>query len=355
MRKHIFNAGPGVLPVDVLKQASEAVIDFDGIGQSILEMSHRSKKFDAVIDEAKFIIKEFTKLGDDFEILFLQGGASMQFCMVPYNLLDENETAAYLDTGVWANKALKEAKLFGNVNVVASSKDSSYSFIPKKYEVPGDSKYFHITSNNTIYGTEIFEFPKTGVSTVVDMSSDIFSREMDYQQFDLIYAGAQKNMGTSGCTLVIVNKNILGKVKRKIPSMLDYNVFIKENSLYNTPSVYSIYVSMLTLRWLKNFGGPAAIEKVNFRKQEKLYAEIDRNALFKGTVEKEDRSWMNVNFVMEKPELEDEFLGACKSASCEGLKGHRSVGGFRASLYNALTEASVDVLVGVMKEFERTH
>jgi phosphoserine aminotransferase len=288
-------------------------------------------------------------------VLFLQGGASMQFAMVPYNLLDEGETAAYLDTGTWANKALKEAKLFGNVKVVASSKDQNYNFIPKGYAIPADAKYFHVTSNNTIFGTQMQHFPESPVPVVADMSSDIFSRPVDVSKFGLIYAGAQKNMGIAGTTLVIVRDDLLGKVKRKIPSMLDYKLHIENESMYNTPPVFAIYVAMETLKWVKQMGGVGPMQKRDEEKAGRLYAEIDANPLFKGTAAVEDRSRMNVTFVMNKPELEDAFNKAAEAANLSGLKGHRSVGGFRASIYNALELESIDALVAVMRDFARKH
>jgi phosphoserine aminotransferase len=352
--KYNFGAGPGILPQEVLKQAAEAVIDFNGMGLSLLEISHRTPEFEAVVEEASRLVKELLRLPAGYSVLFLQGGASMQFAMVPCNLLDENRTAAYLDTGVWASKAIKEARFFGNVNVVASSKEDNYTYIPKQYTVPADCAYFHITSNNTIYGTEIHRFPGVPVPLVCDMSSDIFSRPVDGSQFDLIYAGAQKNMGAAGTTLVVVKDEMLGKVSRKIPSMLDYRVHIEGESMYNTPPVFAIYVSLLTLRWIKA-KGLDQMDRDNEAKAALLYQEIDENPLFKGTCAKEDRSRMNVTFVMEKQELEKDFLNYCREANIVGLKGHRSVGGFRASLYNALPLSSVKVLVDVMKEFALQH
>lgn len=350
--KHNFGAGPGILPQEVLKQSAEAVLNWDGIGLSLLEISHRTKKFEGVIAEASALVKELLGVGDDYSVLFLQGGASTQFAMVPYNLLGTNDTAAYVETGVWANKAIKEAKLFGNVNVIATSKESNFNHIPKGYTIPTDAKYLHITSNNTIYGTQLHQFPKSPIPLVCDMSSDIFSKPVKGTDFDLIYAGAQKNMGPAGTTLVVIKNELLGKVDRKIPSMMDYKVHIEGESMYNTPPVFAIYVSLLTLRWIKSIG-LVEMEKRNTAKADLLYAEIDRNSLFKGTCAVEDRSKMNVCFVMEKPELEKEFLTMAEEAGCIGLKGHRSVGGFRASLYNALPIESVQVLVDVMKKFEK--
>ncbi|MBC7745348.1 MAG: 3-phosphoserine/phosphohydroxythreonine transaminase [Flavobacterium sp.] len=350
----IYNFGPGpcILPNEVFKQASQAVIEFNPTGLSILEISHRSVEFEAVINETVILVKELLNVPEGYSVLFLQGGASMQFAMAPMNLLAEDKTAAYFDTGVWSSKAIQEAKIFGHVNIVASSKDKNYTFIPKDFTIPEDSVYFHCTSNNTIYGTEIMEFPKTSVPVVCDMSSDIFSRKINVADFALIYAGAQKNMGPAGVTLVIVKDEILGKIDRKIPSMLDYKVQIDGGSMYNTPPVFAIYVSMLNLIWLKSKGGVEEIERENKAKAEALYREIDRNPLFKGTCEIEDRSRMNVCFVMENPEMEKPFLKYTEDLGIIGLKGHRSVGGFRASMYNALPITSVHVLIDAMQDFE---
>lgn len=353
--KHNFGAGPCILPKEVFQQASEAVIDFNNTGLSILEISHRSKEFEAVIDEATQLVRELLAVPQGYSILFLQGGASLQFAMAPLNLLPEGGKAAYLDTGVWATKALKEAKKFGTVDVVASSIDKNYSYIPKGYAIPTDAAYFHYTANNTIYGTEVFDKPETTLPVVVDMSSDIFSREINVADYDLIYAGAQKNMGPAGVTLVIVKDDILGKSGRILPSMLDYQLHINGGSMYNTPPVYSIFVSMLNLRWLKAKGGVAVLEQENIIKARALYDEIDRNPLFKGTAAVEDRSRMNVTFVMDTPELEAEFLALAKERNLIGIKGHRSVGGFRASIYNALPLSSVNALIDALKEFEDTH
>lgn len=353
--KHNFGAGPCILPKEVFQQASEAVIDFNNTGLSILEISHRSKEFEAVIDETSQLVRELLAVPQGYSILFLQGGASLQFAMAPLNLLPEGGKSAYLDTGVWATKALKEAKKFGTVDVVASSIDKNYSYIPKGYAIPTDAAYFHYTSNNTIYGTEVFDRPATDLPVVVDMSSDILSREINVSDYDLIYAGAQKNMGPAGVTLVIVKDDILGKSGRVLPSMLDYQLHINGASMYNTPPVYSIFVSMLNLRWLKAKGGVAVVEQENIIKARALYDEIDRNPLFKGTAAVEDRSRMNVTFVMDTPELEAEFLALAKERNLIGIKGHRSVGGFRASIYNALPLSSVNALIDAMKEFEDLH
>jgi len=354
MRKHIFNPGPGVLPVDVLKEASEAVIDLSGSGQSILEISHRGKTFESVVAEAKTLMKELLGLGDEYDVLFLQGGASMQFCMVPMNFLKENETAAYVDTGTWSSKAIKEAKLFGKVEVLASSKAQHFNHIPKGYEIPKSAKYFHITTNNTIYGTQYHAYPDSPVLYFADMSSDILSREINAKQFDLIYAGAQKNVGTAGVTLVILKKDLLKQIDKTLPSMLDYRVFAENDSLYNTPSVFSIYVCLLTLRWIKKTG-LKTIEKNNDAKAALIYEMIDKHPFYKGHAVKEDRSKMNVTFTLSNPGLDDTFNEACAKAGIVGIKGHRSVGGFRASIYNALPLASVNALCEVMDAFAKKH
>lgn len=352
--RHNFGAGPCILPQEVFKQASQAILDFKD-GLSILEISHRTSEFEKVVEEAGKLVKELLNVPEGYSVLFLQGGASLQFAMVPMNLLADGGTASYLETGVWAKKAIKEVSFFGKANVVASSKEANYTFIPKDYTIPEDSAYFHCTSNNTIYGTEMFSFPETKVPVVCDMSSDIMSRVIDISKFDLIYAGAQKNIGPAGLTVVIVKDEILGGIDRKIPSMLDYKVQIEGGSMYNTPPVFSIYVAMLNLRWLKSKGGVAEIEKENTEKARALYAEIDRNPLFKGTCAVEDRSRMNVCFVMNNPELEKPFLKYAEENGMEGIKGHRSVGGFRASIYNALPITSVHALVELMQNFEEKY
>jgi phosphoserine aminotransferase len=352
--RHNFGAGPCILPQEVFKQASSAVLDFKD-GLSILEISHRSPEFEEVIAETVKLVKELLNVPQGYSVLLLQGGASLQFAMVPMNLLPQGQTAAYLETGVWANKAIKEVKNFGSANVVASAKEANFTFIPKDYEIPADSAYFHFTSNNTIYGTEMFTLPVTKVPVVCDMSSDIMSREIEVSNYDLIYAGAQKNIGPAGLTLVIVKDEILGKTGRSIPSMLDYKVHIDGGSMYNTPPVFSIYVAMLNLRWLKSKGGVAEIEKENKAKAHALYTEIDRNTLFKGTCAVEDRSRMNVCFVMENPELEKQFAKFADDNGFEGLNGHRSVGGFRASIYNALPITSVHALIDLMQTFEEKY
>jgi len=354
MKKYNFYAGPAILPQEVIQEASQGLLNFNNSGLSIIEISHRSKDFEAVLEEAKQHVKDLLQLDDNYEVLFLQGGASLAFCMIPYNLLNEGETAAYLETGVWAKGAIKEAKLFGNVNVVASSADKNFSYIPKNYTVPAESKYFHITTNNTIYGTELFNYPKASVPIVADMSSDIFSRPVDGKQFAIIYAGAQKNMGAAGTTMVAIRKDILGTVKRKIPTMLDYKVHIEKGSMNNTPCTFAIYVSNLTLRWLKKVG-LEKIEQLNKAKADALYHEIENNPLFESVIAKEDRSRMNVTFVIKKKELEEEFINYTKGLGIVGIKGHRSTGGFRASLYNALTIDAVNVLVEGMREFAKKH
>ncbi len=353
MKKHNFSAGPCILPQSVLKKASEAVINFNGIDLSLIEISHRSKDFVDVMERARSLVLEIMQLENKgYQVLFLQGGASLEFLMVAYNLM--NTKAAYLNTGTWSSKAIKEAKLFGEVVEVASSKDLNFSYIPKNYTIPSDVDYFHCTSNNTIFGTQMNQFPSVDCVNVCDMSSDIFSRRMDFSQFDLIYAGAQKNMGPAGTTLVVVKEEILGKVNRPIPAMLDYKVHISKDSMYNTPSVFAVYVSMLTLEWLISIGGIAAIEDVNEKKAELIYTEIDRNPLFTGFVKnKEDRSKMNATFNLIDEKHAPAFNTLWTEAGINGLKGHRSVGGYRASMYNALPVESVEVLVQVMQELER--
>jgi len=349
--KHNFGAGPCILPQEVFKEASQAIIDFNDSGLSILEISHRSKAFEAVIEEAQALVRELLAVPAGYSVLFLQGGASQQFAQVPMNLLPQSGKAAYLDSGTWATKALKEAQKFGNVQVVASSKDANYNYVPKDFEIPADASYFHYTSNNTIYGTELFETPQSSIPVVCDMSSDILSREINVADYGLIYAGAQKNMGPAGVTLVIVKDDLLGKTGRDIPAIFDYRKHIEAKSLYNTPPVYAIYVSLLNLRWLKAKGGIAEIERENIIKARTLYDEIERNPLFKGTAAVEDRSRMNVTFVMDSPEQEKTFLALADERGMVGLKGHRSVGGFRASIYNALPITSIHALVDLMQEF----
>ena len=355
MNKHNFGAGPGILPASALKKSAEAVLNLNGTGLSLLEISHRSKDFDAIMQNSKSLVRVLLGVPENYSILFLQGGASTQFAMVPMNLLPVNGKAAYVESGVWANKAIKEAKMNGITEVIASSKDKNFSYVPKGYTVPLDAAYLHITSNNTIYGTQMKNFTESPIPVVCDMSSDIFSRPVDVSKFDLIYAGAQKNMGPAGVTLVIIKNGICGKTGRSIPTMLDYETHIEADSLYNTPPVFPIHVCMATLEWLKSIGGVPAIEKINRQKADLLYGEIDSNPMFKGTAAPEDRSDMNACFLLNKPELEEAFDQELKAAGIIGLKGHRSVGGFRASMYNALPLESVHVLVNLMKEFNNKH
>ncbi len=352
---HNFNAGPSVLPKEVFEKASEAVLNFNDSGLSILEIGHRTPLFENVMNEARSLVKELMQLGDDHEVLFLHGGATTQFMQIPMNLLQENGIASYTETGTWANKAIKEAKLFGHVEIAGSSLDTNYTSIPKNLSISPTAAYLHITTNETIAGTQWKNIPyDCGVPLVADMSSDILSRVLDFKKFDLIYAGAQKNMGAAGVNLVVVNKNILGKVERKIPSILDYRNHIKEGSMLNTPPVFAVYVAMLTLRWLKEQGGVAAIEKLNDAKAKLLYDTVDSLPIFKPTVAKEDRSTMNAVFVMNDPSLETEFLQLCKDNGMYGVKGHRSVGGFRVSMYNALKIEDVKAITDLMKYFSQT-
>ncbi len=352
MKKHNFSAGPCILPQEVLLKASEAVMDFNDSGLSLIEISHRSADFVEVMEKARSLALELLGLeGKGYKALFLHGGASLEFLMVAYNLLEKK--AGYLNTGTWSDKAIKEAKLFGEVLEVGSSKDENFNYIPKGYSVPKGLDYLHLTSNNTIFGTQFKKFPITDAPLVCDMSSDIFSRVLDFSQFDLIYAGAQKNMGPAGTTLVIVKEDILGKVTRKIPSMLDYQVHIGKDSMFNTPAVFPVYTSMLTLEWLKNLGGIQAIEKVNENKARLLYSEIDLNPVFDGYANKADRSIMNATFSITEEGLKNTFETLLKEAGINGLNGHRSVGGYRASMYNALSLDSVGVLVDIMSEMER--
>ena len=353
MKKHNFTAGPCILAPSVIENLSNAVKDFDGQGLSLVEVSHREKAYEAVHMEALALFKELLNIPDGYKVIFLGGGASLQFCQVPFNLM--NKKAAYLETGVWASKALKEAKLFGEVVTVASSADKNFSYYPKGYTIPKDVDYFHITTNNTIYGTEIHEDIDCPVTLVADMSSDIFSRPVDVKKYGLIYGGAQKNLAPAGVTFVVVREDLLGKVDRKIPTMLDYRTHIKEDSMFNTPPVFAIYAMRETLRWVKSIGGVSKMFEMNKAKANLLYSEIDRNTMFQGTAAKEDRSLMNVCFVMSDKykEKEADFMTFAKERGMVGIKGHRSVGGFRASLYNALPIESVQALVDCMKEFEK--
>jgi phosphoserine aminotransferase len=356
MKKHNFYAGPSILPQFTIEETAKAIHDFAGTGLSVMEVSHRSKEVVAIMDEAMASFKELLDIPEGYQVVFLGGGASTQFLMVPYNLM--NKKSAYLNTGSWASKALKEAKLFGDAIEVASSKDKNFSYIPKDYEIPGDADYFHITTNNTIFGTEIKTDYDVPIPLVADMSSDIFSRPIDVSKYALIYGGAQKNLAPAGITFIVVKEDLLGKVERQIPTMLNYKTHIDKESMFNTPPVVPLYAAVMTLRWLKEKGGVAAMEKINIEKASILYDEIDRNKLFKATVEaEEDRSLMNICFVMneEYAELEGEFNSFASSKGMIGIKGHRSVGGFRASTYNALPKESVEALVATMKEFEASH
>jgi len=355
MKKHNYSAGPCILPQEVFEKSAQAILNFNDSGLSILEISHRSKDFIAVMEEARALVLALLGLeGQGYQVLFLQGGASMEFLRIPYNLLKVNGKAAYLETGTWAANAIKEARLFGQTEVVASSKDQNFNNIPKGYHIPADANYFHCTSNNTIFGTQMKAFPDTQVPMVCDMSSDIFSRQLDFSKFDLIYAGAQKNMGPAGTTLVVVKEAILGHSGRELPSMMDYTKQIKADSMYNTPAVFPVYASLLTLQWLKNLGGIAAIEQQNQAKADLLYAEIDRNPLFVGTAAHDDRSTMNATFLLRQPEAHQAMFDSIwKDAGISGINGHRSVGGYRASMYNALPLSSVQVLVEAMQELER--
>ncbi len=354
LKKHNFSAGPAILPQEVFEEASKGVINFMGSGLSILEISHRSKEFDSVIKEAEALVREIAGIGDEFAVLFLSGGASTQFFMAPMNILKAGEKAAYIDSGAWSAKAIKEAKHFGEVAVVASSKEANYSYIPKDYSINDDAAYLHITSNNTIYGTQYKQYPETFVPLIADMSSDLFSKPVDFSKFSLIYAGAQKNLGPAGVTLVMLRKDLVGRSGRTLPSMLDYNTHVEKGSMFNTPPVFPIYVLMLTLRWLKAKGGLSGIAKHNEEKAAMLYKEIDENPCFTGTAEAEDRSLMNVCFLPTKPEYTTPFLNLCEEAGISGIKGHRSVGGFRASIYNAMPKESVEWLVKVMQQFAQS-
>ncbi|MFM2230845.1 MAG: hypothetical protein RL607_2103 [Bacteroidota bacterium] len=355
MKKHNYSAGPCILPQEVFEQSAQAILDFNQSGLSILEISHRSKDFIAVMEEARSLVLELLGLeGKGYQVLFLQGGASMEFLRVPYNYMKIDGKAAYLDTGTWAANAIKEAQLFGETVIVGSSKASNYNFIPKDYTIPTDVDYFHCTSNNTIFGTQMQSFPKTEAPVICDMSSDIFSRSLDFSQFALIYAGAQKNMGPAGTTLVVIKEEYLGKTGRTLPSMMDYQKQIKAESMYNTPAVFPVYASLLTLQWLKKQGGIAGIEKINATKAALLYQEIDRNPLFEGAAALEDRSMMNATFLLKDAAHTEKFDVLWKAAGISGLNGHRSVGGYRASMYNALPLESVQVLVNAMQELERS-
>ncbi|MDD5779463.1 MAG: 3-phosphoserine/phosphohydroxythreonine transaminase [Bacteroidales bacterium] len=355
MKKYNFGAGPSILPQEVMKATAEACVDFQGMGLSLMEISHRTKEFQAVMDEAQALFKELLDIPEGYSVLFVGGGASLEFCMVPYNLLEKK--AAYLNTGVWAKKAMKEAKLFGEVVEVASSADANYTFIPKDYEIPADADYFHITTNNTIYGTELRKDLDSPVTLVADMSSDIFSRPIDVSKYGLIYGGAQKNLSMAGVTFIIVKDDILGKVSRPIPTMIDYRTHVDKGSMFNTPPVVPIFCALQTLKWIKAQGGVKEMERRAIERAELLYGEIDRNKIFRGTAVPEDRSLMNICFVMndEYKDLEADFLKFATERGMSGIKGHRSVGGFRASCYNALPIEGVQALVQCMKDFEALH
>jgi len=346
---HNFSAGPSILPKEAIDACVEGLQNFAGTGLSILEVSHRGKEFVAVVEETQALIRELMNIPEGYEILFLGGGASTQFLMVPYNLLETK--AAYVKTGVWAANAVKEAKYLGNIEVLASSEDKNYTYIPKSYTIPSDADYFHCTSNNTIYGSQMRSFPDSPVTMVCDMSSDILSRKVDVSKFGLIYAGAQKNMGPAGVTVVIVKKDILGKVSRPIPSMMNYKVHIEKETMFNTPPVFPIFAMLQNLKWVKKVGGVDEMQKRAAARADLLYSEIDNNPLFRGTVDKEDRSQMNACFLLEDTSLEEKFNAAWKAAGISGIKGHRSVGGYRASMYNALPLESVQALVDVMRNF----
>ena len=355
MKKYNFNAGPSILPRQVIEQTAQACLDFNGIGLSLMEISHRSKDFQPVMDEAQSLLKELLDVPAGYSVVFLGGGASLQFCMVPYNFLEKK--AAYLNTGTWAKKALKEAKLFGEVVEVASSADKNYIYIPKEFQIPADADYFHFTSNNTIFGTEIRKDLDSPVPVIADMSSDILSRPVDVSKYAMIYGGAQKNLSMAGVTFVIVKDDALGKVSRPIPTMLDYRTHIEKGSMFNTPPCVPIYSALMNLRWIKEQGGVKEMDKRATERAGILYDEIDRNKLFRGTVESEDRSRMNICFVMndEYKQLEADFAAYATGKGMVGIKGHRSVGGFRASCYNAMSKEGVEALVACMKEFEKQH
>jgi len=355
MRKHNFYAGPAVLPLEVLVEASRGVLQHDNIGLSIIEISHRSKDFGEVIEEAEHRLRRLMNIPDDYAVLFLQGGARLQFAMIPMNFLGDSETAVYTDTGEWARQAIEEAKLFGKVHIGASSRDENYSYIPKEIDIPDGAKYLHITTNNTIYGTQWHSIPDVSIPLVADMSSDILSRQLDVSKFAIIYAGAQKNAGTAGVTIVIIRKDFAEQVVRPVPSMLDYRKHISKKSLLNTPPVFAIYVSMLTFKWLESIGGIPEIERRNREKASLIYDVLDKWEVFVPTARKEDRSLMNITWRLKDSQLEGELLKMCEEANIVGIKGHRKVGGFRASVYNALPMESVKVLVDVLETFGRKY
>lgn len=355
MKKHNFFAGPAILPESVKKQAAQAAIDYNGMGLSLMEISHRSAEVVAIMEKAEKNVRDLFGAGDDYAVLFLTGGASSQFYMTAMNLADKSDTVGYVDTGTWSAKAIKEAELFSNAKIVASSKDDKYTYVPKNYDVPSDLKYLHLTGNNTVFGTQTKTWVDCDCPIVCDMSSDIFSRDVPLEKFGLIYAGAQKNVGLAGTTLVIVKKELLGKLERQIPTMLDYKTHIAKKSAFNTPPVFSIYVTMLNLDWIIESGGVKAMDERNTAKANLLYSEIDSNPLFKGTVVEEDRSSMNVTFLLNDESLNENFLTACAENGIMGIKGHRSVGGFRASMYNAMELDSVELLVSLMKDMAQKH
>ena len=353
IEKHNFSAGPCILPKEVIQQSAKAILNFNNDNLSLIEISHRSNPFVKVMQKAQKLVCELLEVPKGYSILFLQGGASMQFIMTALNLMRSDGKAVYTNTGAWSTKAIIEAKKVGKVITLADSSDKNYNYIPKNYCIPNEADYFHCTSNNTIYGTQMHKFPESPIPIACDMSSDIFSRRIDISKFSLIYAGAQKNMGPAGTTLVIVKNSVLGKTSRNIPTMLDYNTHIKKESMFNTPPVFPIYVSMLTLNWLKNEGGIDIIEKRNQQKAKMLYDEIDRNRLFEGTAKKEDRSKMNVCFLLKKQSYSEKFDNMCSKNGISGIKGHRSVGGYRASIYNAMPIKSVELLISLMKKLEK--
>lgn len=355
MKKFNFSAGPAILPKEVMAEAAESVVDFGGLGFSILEISHRSKEFVAVMEEAQSLAKELLNIPGGYEVLFLQGGASTQFAMAAMNFLGDDEKAGYVDTGSWSTKAIKEAKRFGETITLASSKDRNFNYIPKGYDIADDLKYVHITSNNTIFGTEYHSLPDTNVPFIADMSSNIFSKPVDVSRYGMIYAGAQKNMGPAGTTLTILSNELMAKQSREVPTMLDYNTHIGKSSMFNTPPVFAIYVSMLTMRWVKAKGGVAAMQKINQDKAALLYSTLDNSNIFYSPVDAEDRSNMNVTFLIKDKDLEQSFIDTAAEAGCMSIKGHRSVGGFRASIYNAMPREGVETLCDVIKTFESKH
>ena len=355
MKMYNFNSGPSILPDEVLKEASEAIINFNNLGLSILEIGHRTDWFIGVIEEAKALIKELMQLDDAYEVLYLHGGATTQFMQVPMNLLNENETAAYCDNGIWGSKAIKEARLFGNVHVASLSKDLYHTYIPKELSVPPYVKYLHYTTNNTVEGTQWHFIPEANVPLVADMSSDIFSTELPFSKFSLIYAGAQKNAGAAGVTIVVIKKDILGKVSRTIPSILDYRNHIEAKSLLNTPPVFAVYVSLLTLRWIKKEGGLPVMYERAIKRSDLFYETLDASDVFEGKVDRQDRSFTNATFTTKKPELEKLFLDECKQRGMVGVKGHRSVGGLRVSMYNAMPFNTVQVMCDLINDFSKRH